>query len=190
MAHWAKINEDGIVENVIVTSNEENDEGESWIAENLEGTWVKTSYNTRKNVHSLGGEPLRKNFAQPGFTYNVELDAFIPPKAEGEEGFILNEELGIWVPPVAVPADADFVAMYGPDFSADDVAETSKVYFWITDQNAWGMASNADYPRPDGDFYWHPIEKEWQLAEEEKPEGSYAWDPINKVWVEVEEPTT
>jgi hypothetical protein len=169
MAHWAKIDDDGIVENIIVTSNEDADEGESWIAENLGGTWVKTSYNTRKNAHSLGGEPLRKNFAQPGFSYNAELDAFIPPKAEGEEDFIVNEELGIWVPPVAVPADADFVIMYGPDFSDDDVTEISKVYFWAANQGAWGMYSNADYP---------------------KPEGSYAWDPINKVWVEVPPPPT
>jgi hypothetical protein len=164
MAHWAIIDDDGIVENVIVTSNEELDEGESWIAENLEGTWVKTSYNTRKNAHSLGGEPLRKNFAQPGFTYNAEIDAFIPPKAEGEEDFIINEELGIWIPPIAVPADADFVVMYGPDYSFEDITETSRVYFWIPDENAWGMAPNAEYP---------------------KPEGSYAWDPINNVWVKV-----
>lgn len=163
MAHWAKISSDGIVENIIVTSNEEADEGEAWIAENLDGTWVKTSYNTRKNVHSLGGIPLRKNFAQPGYTYNTELDAFIPAKVEGEEDFVLNAELGIWVPPVSVPEDADFVAQYGPDFT--EVPEGSKVYFWIPDQSVWGMAPNTT-----------------------KPEGNFAWDPIAKEWVESETP--
>jgi hypothetical protein len=162
MAHWAKVNNENIVENVIVTSNDEPNEGQSWIAENLEGTWVKTSYNTRKNSHSLGGEPLRKNFAQPGFTYNAELDAFIPPKTEGEEDFILNEELGIWVPPVAIPADADFVVTYGPDFSTDDITESSRVYFWIADENAWGMSPNSNYPKPEGDCGWNAIEKVWE----------------------------
>jgi len=167
MAHWAKINEDGIVENVIVTSNEELDEGESWIAENLEGTWLKTSYNTRKNSHSLGGTPFRKNFAVPGGTYMASIDAFVPAKAEGEEDFILNEELGIWVPPIPAPLDADFVVMYGPDYAFEDITETSKVYFWLPDENAWGMAPNTP-----------------------KPEGIYNWDPIAKEWVEVEEPAT
>ena len=182
MAHWAKINEDGIVENVIVTSNDDADEGESWIHENLEGAWVKTSYNTRKNRHSLGGQPLRKNFAQPGFAYNAELDAFIPPKAEVEEAFVLNEELGIWVPPIAPPEDADFVVMYGPDFLPEDVTESSRIYFWISGENTWGMFPNADYPKPDGEFYWNSIEKEWQAPSSEKPEEGFLWNPILKVW--------
>lgn len=160
MAHWAKINDEGMVENIIVTSNDEFDEGESWIAENLDGTWVKTSYNTRKNVHSLGGTPLRKNFAQPGFTYDAEIDAFIPPKLEAEEDFILNTELGIWVPPVSVPEDADFVAQYGPDFA--EAPEGSKVYFWMIDDSVWGMRPNT--PKPEGNFGWNPIAKEWVQA--------------------------
>ena len=160
MAHWAKINDEGIVENIIVTSNDEPDEGESWIAENLDGVWVKTSYNTRKNAHSLGGEPLRKNFAQPGFTYDAELDAFIPPKAEDEADFVLNPELGIWVPPVPAPEDADVIVQYGPDVV--EIPEGAKVYFWIAEQGIWGMAPNT--PRPEGEFTWDPIAKEWVEA--------------------------
>jgi hypothetical protein len=137
MAHWAKINDEGIVKNVIVTSNEEADEGESWIAENLEGTWLKTSYNTRKGAHILGGTPFRKNFAQPGFTYEPELDAFIPPKAEGEDDFVINSELGIWVPPIPAPEDADFILNYGRDFS--EIPEGSKVCFWVPERATWEM---------------------------------------------------
>lgn len=96
MAHWAKIDDNGIVENVIVTANE-GDEGEDWIAQNLEGTWVKTSYNTRAGKHLLGGDPLRKNFAQPGWKYDYDLDCFIPPKTEGQEDFILDPETCLWV---------------------------------------------------------------------------------------------
>lgn len=175
MAHWAKINDEGIVEDIMVTSNDEADEGESWIAENLEGTWVKTSYNTRKNKHSLGGTPLRKNFAQPGFTYDSELDAFIPPKLDGEEDFVLDPETAIWVPPVAFPADADFVLTYGaePELTEQEIEvdgnvttvirpnipEGSKVYFWMPGQLTWGMLPNM--PKPEGEFTWDPIAKEW-----------------------------
>jgi len=162
MAHWAKINESGIVENVVVTSNEEVDEGESWIAENLEGAWVKTSYNTRKNAHSLGGTPFRKNFAVPGGSYIASIDAFVPAKADGEEDFVLNEELGIWVPPIAIPSDADFVVAYGPDIT--EIPEGSKVYYWMPEELAWGMAPNT--PKPEGIFNWDPIAKEWVESEE------------------------
>lgn len=181
MAHWAKINDNGIVENVIVTSNDDVDEGESWIAENLDGIWLKTSYNTRKGRHLLGGEPFRKNFAQPGFIYTAELDAFIPPKLNGEEDFILNPELGIWVPPVSVPEDADFVTMYGPDFT--DIPDEAKVYFWIPAQSSWGMLPNT--LKPEGEYYWNPIAKEWQLPDVEKPGENYSWNVFTNEWVEV-----
>lgn len=183
MAHWAKINDEGVVENVIVTSNEEADEGKSWIAENLEGTWIKTSYNTRKNVHLLGGIPLRKNFAQPGFTYDADLDAFIPPKGQGEDDFVLDPETATWIPPVPAPEDADFVLGYGlePELIEQEVEvdgntvklikpnipDGSKVYFWIPEQSIWGMASNI--PKPEGDFIWDPVAKEW--IEPEMPMG-------------------
>jgi hypothetical protein len=93
MAHWAKI-EDGIVTQVTVGSNEDPDEGYQWLIDNLGGTWIKTSYNTYGGVHLLGGTPLRKNYAGIGFTYDSTLDAFIPPKPEGN--FILNETTCLW----------------------------------------------------------------------------------------------
>jgi hypothetical protein len=40
----------------------------------------KTSYNTIKGVHLLGGTPFRKNHAGIGYTYDETRDAFIPPK--------------------------------------------------------------------------------------------------------------
>ena len=66
MAHWAEIDEDNIVIRVIVGNNDHPDEGYQWILDNLGGTWLKTSYNTRGNVHINGEEPLRKKFARPG----------------------------------------------------------------------------------------------------------------------------
>jgi hypothetical protein len=157
MAHWAKINDEGIVENVIVTSNDEGDEGESWIAENLEGAWVKTSYNTLRNRHSLGGEAFRKNFAQPGFIYNSELDAFIPPKAEGEDSFVLDSDLGIWVPPVPKPEGGD--VFIGYDSYQGELTENLKVYYWVSEKSAWGMMPYG--PRPEGNFEWSPLQGQW-----------------------------
>jgi hypothetical protein len=80
MAHWAQIDDNNIVLQVLVTSNEEVDEGYQWLIDNLGGRWIKTSYNTRGGVHLSGGTPLRMNFAGIGFTYDEQRNAFIPPK--------------------------------------------------------------------------------------------------------------
>lgn len=97
MAHWAELDNDSKVIRVVVTSNEEPDEGYQWLVNRLGGNWVKTSYNTLGGVHKLGGTPLRKNFAGIGFTYDPIRDAFIPPKPA--EDSILNEQTCLWESP-------------------------------------------------------------------------------------------
>lgn len=69
MAHWAQIDDDNIVVRVTVGSNDDPDEGYSWLVENIGGTWVKTSYNGN----------IRGRFAGVGFRYDPGLDEFIPP---------------------------------------------------------------------------------------------------------------
>jgi hypothetical protein len=121
MAHWAEIDENNIVVRVIVTSNDDLNEGYDWILENLGGTWVKTSYNTSNGVHYLpdsirdadgnrvsSGEPhLRFNFANIGHVYDEQLDAFyaVKPdreiKNEGQENekiwdYVLDEDKCVW----------------------------------------------------------------------------------------------
>jgi hypothetical protein len=95
MAHWAEIDENSIVLRVTVGSNDDSDEGYQWLIDNLGGTWIKTSYNTIGGIHSLGGTPLRKNYAGIGFTYDAERDAFIPPMPDGV-GWVLNEDTCLW----------------------------------------------------------------------------------------------
>jgi hypothetical protein len=95
MAHWAELNENNIVLRVTVGDNNEPDEGYQWLIDNLGGTWIKTSYNTLGGVHALGDEPLRKNFAGKGYTYDANRDAFIRPKPEGI-GWVLNEDTCLW----------------------------------------------------------------------------------------------
>jgi hypothetical protein len=95
MAHWAEIDENNIVLRVTVGSNDDSDEGYQWLIDNLGGTWVKTSYNTTGGVHSLGGTPLRKNYAGIGYSYDSERDAFIAPMPDGV-GWVLNEDTCLW----------------------------------------------------------------------------------------------
>lgn len=106
MAHFAQIDENNIVLQVLVTDNNDSngDEGYQWLIDNLGGRWIKTSYNTINGVHTNGGVPLRKNFAGIGFTYDEQRDAFIPPKpleTENWQGFPvvfdLDEDTCQWI---------------------------------------------------------------------------------------------
>ena len=65
--------------------------------------WKQTSYNTHGGVHDNNGTPLRKNHAGIGYTYDFELDAFIPPKPFNS--WILNETTCLWNPPIDKPND-------------------------------------------------------------------------------------
>jgi len=94
MAHWAWIDENNLVTRVSVGDNNAPDEGYQWLIDNIGGTFIKTSYNTHGGIHVLGGTPLRKNYAGIGYTYDLQRDAFIPPKPEGE--WVLNETTCLW----------------------------------------------------------------------------------------------
>jgi hypothetical protein len=104
MSHWAQIDENNIVINVVVGSNDAVDEGYQWLVDNIGGQWLQTSYNTSAGKHSQGGTPLRKNFAQIGYSYDEQRDAFIPPKPEPSVTIVkknpvdwrLNEETCLW----------------------------------------------------------------------------------------------
>jgi hypothetical protein len=95
MAHWAELDENNIVLRVTVGDNNEPDEGYQWLIDNLGGRWIKTSYNTRRGEHLLGGTPLRKNYGAPGFVYDEFRDAFILPKCHSEAA--LDEVTCDWV---------------------------------------------------------------------------------------------
>ena len=94
MAHFALVNAQGIVEQVIVAEQD--------FINTLPNAslWVQTSYNTHGGQHPEG-RPLRKNYAGVGFTYDAQRDAFIPPKPF--TSWVLNETTCLWNAPVAYP---------------------------------------------------------------------------------------
>jgi hypothetical protein len=97
MAHYAKVL-NNLVTQVIVAEAEF---FETFV-DTSPGEWIQTSYNTAGGQHPEG-RPLRKNYAGIGYTYNRELDAFIPPKPFAS--WILDEETCQWNAPVARPDD-------------------------------------------------------------------------------------
>jgi hypothetical protein len=89
MSHFAKIDSNNIVTEVIVAEQD-------FINSGLVGDsflWVQTSYN--KN--------FRKNFAGVGSSYDSTRDAFIPVKPYAS--WTLNDTTCLWECPVALPDD-------------------------------------------------------------------------------------
>ena len=123
MAHFAEIDEQGVVLRVLVVDNAQENDGQNFLANTLGlgGTWVKTSYNTSGGVHTAGGTPFRKNYAGIGYTYDSGRDAFISPKPFAS--WILNEDTCIWNAPVAMPTDGERYTWNEETTSWDQVSE-------------------------------------------------------------------
>jgi hypothetical protein len=102
MAHFAQLDENNVVLQVIVVnnsdcldenSNESEAIGVTFCQSLLGGNWKQTSYNGN----------MRKNYAGIGFTYDSTRDAFIPPKPYAS--WLLNEDTCLWDSPTSMPQD-------------------------------------------------------------------------------------
>ena len=97
MAHYAFLNENNIVTEVIVGIDEtETIEGftpEIWYGNFRNQVCKRTSYNGN----------IRKNYAGVGYTYDQARDAFIAPKPF--ESWLLDEETCNWQAPTLMPTD-------------------------------------------------------------------------------------
>ena len=126
MAHFAEIDENGVVLRVLVVDNAQENDGQNFLANTLGlgGTWIKTSYNTLGGVHSNGGTPLRKNYAGIGYTYDSVRDAFIAPKPY--PSWVLNEESCVYEAPVAYPTDGERYTWNEETTSWDLVTEVTE----------------------------------------------------------------
>lgn len=110
MAHYAFINDNNIVTQVIVGRDEDDrpegiDSWEVYYGERHGQRCLRTSYNTRAGEHTEGGTAFRGNYAGIGYTYNEDLDAFIAPQPYAS--WILNEATFSWEAPVAYPEDGE-----------------------------------------------------------------------------------
>jgi hypothetical protein len=109
MAHYARLNSNNIVTYVTPIPNEmitdkSGVEHEEWAFDHLYSTipdsvgdrWIQTSYHNN----------FRVRYAGIGYTYNEDLDAFVPPKPY--DSWIFNEINADWDPPVSMSDDGNF----------------------------------------------------------------------------------
>ena len=123
MAHYAFINENYIVTEVIVGKDESNFDWERHYGDIRGQLCKRTSYNTIGGVHTTGGTPYRKNYAGIGYIYDPTLDAFYPPKPYNS--WTLNTNSCLWEAPVAYPNDG-------------------KMYIWNEDNIQWDVGTTTE----------------------------------------------
>jgi hypothetical protein len=136
MAHFAKLDKNNIVLEVIVINNLELDpaneesSGLAWL-ENWSGgytNWKQTSYNGS----------IRKNYAGIGYTYDEVRDAFISPEPYQHNG--LNEKTCTWIPPKPYNS-------------------------WVLNEDTCNWEAPTPYPSGDGMYQWVEDDLNWQLVE-------------------------
>jgi hypothetical protein len=102
MAHYAIVDKNNIVTQVIVGKDENEPLPEGYISWEHYYGGLRTSYNTKGGVHTEGGTPFRKNFAGVGYIYDDKWDAFYEPRPY--PSWLLNYETFLWFPPIPKPA--------------------------------------------------------------------------------------
>ena len=128
MAHFAKLDENNVVTEVHVVANKDTSDangvekeyiGQAFLEKLFGGTWKQTSYNGN----------IRKNYAGIGYTYNADIDAFVPPQPFAS--WTLNNETAQWEAPTPMPADAG-------------TGEPPKMYSWDEATTSWVEVQNGD----------------------------------------------
>ena len=103
MAHFAQLDDNSVVTQVIVVHNNElldnglesEAKGIAFCQSLFGGTWVQTSYNGN----------IRKNYAGIGYIYDAGRDAFIPPQPF--DSWLLDEAICNWQAPIPMPTDGN-----------------------------------------------------------------------------------
>lgn len=104
MAHFAQLDENNIVTQVIVVNNDvvsnlpfpDSEAPGIAFCKSILGkntVWRQTSYNRN----------FRKNYASSGYAYDVGRDAFVPPQPF--PSWTLDEATCQWMPPIPYPTD-------------------------------------------------------------------------------------
>ena len=137
MAHFAKIGANGKVIAVLTLNNgdmlnadgvEDERVGQQYLERHNNWPaqmWIQTSYNTMHGTHTLGGTPLRGNYAGIGYIWDEDNNLFYPKKPFAS--WVLNTTTATWHSPIG---DA-------PDDLTDEEKAAKTHYVWNEGTGAW-----------------------------------------------------
>lgn len=158
MAHFAKLDENNIVTEVLVVNNDvllkaDGTESEYKGKVFLNGlfgsaTWVQTSYNGN----------FRKQYAGIGMIYDETNDVFILPQPFDSWTLDSNQN---WQPPISYPND-------------------NRTYTWNEADQTWDVFT---LPQPFDSWTWNETEWEWQPPTPMPTDGQpYEWNEDDQTW--------
>ena len=132
MPHFAQLDENNVVTQVIVVSSDDTTDSNGVESESIgvafcqkllgaDTNWKQTSYNGN----------IRFRYAGIGYTYNESLDAFIPPQPYAS--WTLDNATADWVSPIgAAPALTDEQTAAGSYYEWDESAyQADNTAGWI-----------------------------------------------------------
>lgn len=155
MAHFAQLDENNQVIQVIVVNNDdildqngnESEEIGIQFCKNLLGqetNWAQTSYNAS----------FRKRYAGIGFQFDAVLDAFIAPKPF--DSWLLDTETANWYPPVPKPT-GDYI---WDESVTNWVIAPAPFESWVLNEsNEW--EAPIAYPEDGKNYYWDEATVNW-----------------------------
>tara|TARA_R100000231_G_scaffold23124_1_gene21826 strand:- start:139 stop:591 length:453 start_codon:yes stop_codon:yes gene_type:complete len=145
MANFAKIDDNGIVLNVVRMNDEDcldenGNESEAVGQAHLEkhnnwpaDKWIQTSRHMANGVHELGGTPLRANYASIGMKYDAANDIF-HSNNKPYPSWVLNTTEGRWISPIG---DAPDLPQAQEDENVNGVIKWA--YIWNETSGAWDL---------------------------------------------------
>jgi len=127
MAHYAFLDENNIVTEVIVGKSEGTD-GIDWEQKygEIKGkTCKRTSYNTYGNAHKDNGTAFRGNYAGIGYKYDSVNDVFIEPQPHAS--WTCTEDTNwLWESPIPYPDDGNYYIWNDAAYQADTADPKTK----------------------------------------------------------------
>ena len=147
MAHFAKIDEQNRVLQVLTLDNKDMLNGDGVETESVgqqylethnnwpANMWIQTSYYTVKNQHVKGGTPLRGNYAAIGDIWDPTDEIFWSPQPYAS--WTKNLTTAMWDPPLSIP-----------DMTQEQQDDPSNLYKheWDEDTQSWSFVAYSAKP--------------------------------------------
>ena len=148
MAHYAILDEDDIVINVIAGVDEteliDGLDPETYYGNEFGKRCVRTSFNMSGNIHRMGKDPFRKNFAKIGYKYD-EVGFFDPVKPF--DSWTFNTETYLYDPPVEKPVTNQVIRNWNSEILDWEYILIPKVldHEWDESDQKWKIIPSTDY---------------------------------------------
>lgn len=158
MAHFAQLDENNVVMQIIVVHNNELlDNGVESEAKGIafcqslfgaDTRWAQTSYNNN----------FRKHYAGINYIYDATLDAFIPPKPSNYPSWVLDPVTVSWTPPIPIPTDT----VYRWDESSVSWVIIPKPFpSWVQQGDPLKWVPPIPFPNDGTPYRWNESSQSW-----------------------------